>query len=82
MSVLLGHGRYHKLKIFQRGNVRTAEQWNRVPFEKVNRRDKEPYRLGGMNFRFVNSFDPPPRFEKAKTGKKHKHQAGSLEKQN
>lgn len=60
-------GEYHELRVYHPGKSHPQEKWHKVGEDGKDIKDMHDYNV--MNNKFVNSFDPPPRSEKAKTGK-------------
>ncbi|XP_068678823.1 protein CREG1-like [Montipora foliosa] len=59
-----GYGRYHKSRVFQHGKSYPEEKWNKIRVD-----GKSPHDLIWRKFKFVDTYDPPPRSEKAKTAR-------------
>lgn len=61
-------GDYRELRIYHPGKSYPQEKWQKVGEDGKDIQDMHDHNI--MNNKFGNSFDPPPRSEKAKTGKK------------
>ncbi|XP_015755840.1 PREDICTED: protein CREG1-like [Acropora digitifera] len=60
-------GEYRELRVYHPGKSHPQEKWHKIGEDGKDIQDIHDHNI--MNNKFVNSFDPPPRSEKAKTAR-------------